>query len=146
MRRQDIEKLFRECDRKGKGYLDREDIKVASIRLYGLKMNKYNIERLFSSVPNRTRPGLTLEEFIEFVQNYDRQIDREDENRETFLTLDRTCKGFLTKDDFVRAFERVNIKLSADTIEAAFRQLDADGDGRVSYRDFDFMMNYVADE
>jgi len=27
-----------------------------------------------------------------------------------------------------------------------FRQLDADGDGRVSYRDFDFMMNYVADE
>lgn len=27
-----------------------------------------------------------------------------------------------------------------------FRQLDVDGDGRISYRDFDFMMNYVADE
>ncbi len=27
-----------------------------------------------------------------------------------------------------------------------FRQLDVDGDGRVSYRDFDFMMNYVTDE
>ena len=27
-----------------------------------------------------------------------------------------------------------------------FRQLDADGDGRVSYRDFDFMMNYAYDE
>jgi hypothetical protein len=26
------------------------------------------------------------------------------------------------------------------------RQLDVDGDGRVSYRDFDFMMNYAADE
>jgi hypothetical protein len=26
------------------------------------------------------------------------------------------------------------------------RQLDADGDGRVSYRDFDFMMNYAAEE
>jgi hypothetical protein len=27
-----------------------------------------------------------------------------------------------------------------------FRQLDVDGDGRVSYRDFDFMMNYLSDE
>ncbi len=35
--------LFRECDRKGKGYLDREDIKVASIRLYGLKMDKVRL-------------------------------------------------------------------------------------------------------
>ena len=30
-------------------------------------------------------------------------------------------KGFLTQEDFVRAFERVNIKLKAENIEAAFK-------------------------
>ena len=74
-------------------------------------------------------------------------------------------KGFLNKDDFIRAFERTNVKLKTETIDSAFkyvsfflgyfvrvcfyfdfRQLDVDGDGRVSYRDFDSMMNYVVDE
>ncbi|CAF0741070.1 unnamed protein product [Adineta steineri] len=146
MNKNDIEKLFRECDRKGKGYLDREDIKVATIRLYGLKMDKYKIERLLSNIPNRVHPGLTLDQFIDFVYSYKHQIDHEDENRETFLILDRTCKGFLNKDDFIRAFERLNIKLNPDAIDSAFKQLDVDGDGRISYRDFDFMMNYVAEE
>ncbi|CAF1418882.1 unnamed protein product [Rotaria sordida] len=172
MNKYDIEKLFHECDRKRKGYLDREDIKVASIRLYGIKLDKYKIERLLSNIPNRTQPGLTLDEFIDFykierllsnipnrtqpgltldefidfVHSYNHQIDREDQNREIFLILDRTCKGFLTKEDFIRAFERINIKLKTETIDSAFKQLDVDGDGRVSYRDFDSMMNYVADE
>ncbi|CAF1270456.1 unnamed protein product [Rotaria sordida] len=146
MNKYDIEKLFHECDRKRKGYLDREDIKVASIRLYGIKLDKYKIERLLSNIPNRTHPGLTLDEFIDFVHSYNHQIDREDQNREIFLILDRTCKGFLTKEDFIRAFERINIKLKTETIDSAFKQLDVDGDGRVSYRDFDSMMNYVADE
>lgn len=32
--------LFREIDQNGKGFLDREDLKVASIRLFGCKMEK----------------------------------------------------------------------------------------------------------
>jgi len=82
--------------------------------------------------------GLTLEQFIDFVHSYNHQIDREDQNRETFLILDRTCKkfnknnlfkksifflgkGFLNKDDFIRAFERMNIKLNPETIDSAFK-------------------------
>lgn len=127
---------------------------------------------------------MNLNQFIDFVYSFKHQTDQEDQNRETFLILDRTCKkldllkwkkkfdffylgkGFLNKDDFIRAFERINVKLNPETINAAFkydswfnsvfinkrsllihfRQLDVDGDGRVSYRDFDFMMNYVVDE
>jgi hypothetical protein len=36
--------------------------------------------------------GLTLDQFIDFVHSHNHQIDREDQNRETFLILDRTCK------------------------------------------------------
>jgi hypothetical protein len=38
--------------------------------------------------------GLTLDQFIDFVHSYKHQIDREDQNRETFLIFDRTCKKF----------------------------------------------------
>ncbi|CAF4402835.1 unnamed protein product, partial [Adineta steineri] len=95
-------------------------------------MDKYKIERLLSNIPNRIHPGLTLDQFIDFVYSYKHQIDHEDENRETFLILDRTCKGFLNKDDFIRAFERLNIKLNPDAIDSAFKQLDVDGDKRIA--------------
>ena len=108
---------------------------MATIRLFGLKMDKvsekrcgisvgiddfrilqHKIERIFSSIPNRTQPGrektkkcliifvylndiceylgLTFEQFIDFVSSHHHEIDREDQNRETFLILDRTCKIF----------------------------------------------------
>lgn len=62
-----------------------------------------------------------MEQFIDFVHSYDHQIDHEDQNRETFLILDRTCKGFLNKEDFIRACERIHIKLSPETIDSAFK-------------------------
>ncbi len=62
-----------------------------------------------------------MDQFIDFAYSYNHQIDREDQNRETFLILDRTCKGFLNKDDFIRAFERLNIKLKPETIDSAFK-------------------------
>ena len=30
-------------------------------------------------------------------------------------------KGFLNKDDFIRAFERTNVKLKTETIDSAFK-------------------------
>ena len=36
--------------------------------------------------------------------------------------------------------------LNSSFSKFTFRQLDVDGDGRVSYRDFDSMMNYIVDE
>ena len=83
--------------------------------------------------------GLTLDQFVDFAHSYDHQIDREDQNRETFLILDRTCtnpagshpkttvcfsfegKGFLTKDDFAHAFQRLHMRLNAASIESAFK-------------------------
>jgi hypothetical protein len=65
---------------------------------------------LLASIPNRIYPGkkierrkilkdiilgLTLDQFIDFVYSYNHQIDREDQNREIFLILDRTCKRIL---------------------------------------------------
>ena len=84
--------------------------------------------------------GLTLEQFVDFAHSFDHQIDREDQNRETFLILDRTCKnrprshpkkrarlfsfegkGFLTKDDFAQAFQRLHMRLNVASIESAFK-------------------------
>lgn len=39
--------------------------------------------------------GLTLEQFSDFVHSYEHQIDREDQTRETFLVLDRTCRKLI---------------------------------------------------
>jgi len=48
--------------------------------------------------------GLTLDQFIDFVHSYKHQIDREDQNRETFLIFDRTCKKFKWKKAILSYF------------------------------------------
>jgi hypothetical protein len=53
--------------------------------------------------------GLNLEQFIDFVHSYNHQIDREDQNRETFLILDRTCKKFNLKKNCQHSFFGIKI-------------------------------------
>lgn len=62
-----------------------------------------------------------MEQFCDFVAQHHHPIDHEDQNREIFLILDRTCKGFLTLEDFIRGFERIGTKLKVETIENAFK-------------------------
>ncbi|XP_029424494.1 EF-hand calcium-binding domain-containing protein 11 isoform X7 [Nannospalax galili] len=99
--------VFKACDEDRKGYLSREDFKVAIVMLFGYKPSKIEADSVMSSVdPN---------------------------------TSDR---GFLTLEDFKRAFSRVAPKLPERTVLEVFREADQDSDGHVSFRDFEYAMNY----
>jgi Ca2+-binding EF-hand superfamily protein len=46
-------------------------------------------------------------------------------------------------DDFKKAFLDIHCSnISSGKIEQLFRQVDADGDGRVSFKDFENVMKY----
>ena len=45
-------------------------------------------------------------------------------------------------EDFKKAVSHIAPHLPTHTIELSFRELDRDGDRRVSYKDFEFMMKY----
>ncbi|XP_046327838.1 EF-hand calcium-binding domain-containing protein 11-like isoform X2 [Haliotis rufescens] len=109
-----LSSVFHDCDSNNKGYLTREDTKIAVVSLYGYKPSKYEVNQL-------------LDKYGESLQD------------------DVKGRGFLTVEDLKKTFSQVAPHLPIHAVAAAFKELDRDGDGRISYRDFDFMMKYGKD-
>lgn len=164
-----IAETFHNADEGKKGFLTSEDIKVAFVSLFGYKPSKSEVEQLLTkktqgtavSVPlpgnqpltkrcaeaTRHLPpvGITLQHFTEVAKIKILAEDTDDEIRQMFLAFDTMCQGFITLDIAKKIFLQVAPFLDSVTVEKLFREADTDRDGRVSYRDFEFIMKYSMD-
>lgn len=141
---------FYQCDHGKKGYLDKEDLKVANVALFGYKPSKVEVQRMLADHgacknTGETATGFNLESFTNLMLRKMSASDEDDEIRSVFLAFDSQCRGFLTLSDLQRAVSITAPHLPSHAIETAFREIDRDGDGRVSYRDFEYMMKYDPD-
>ncbi|XP_050567095.1 EF-hand calcium-binding domain-containing protein 11 [Cygnus atratus] len=111
--------VFEVCDEDNKGCLSRDDFKVAGVLLFGYKPSKVYYLKIF---------------------NYTT------ETRQIFTAFDVQSRGFLTFEDFKKTFNSVSPKLSKRIVPEAFRQVDQDSNGRISFKDFESAMKYGQDE
>ncbi|XP_047594261.1 EF-hand calcium-binding domain-containing protein 11 isoform X2 [Lutra lutra] len=137
--------VFKACDEDNKGYLSREDFKVAVLMLFGYKPSKIEADFTMSSV-NPNASGILLEEFLSIVRKKKEVRLHWNEIRHIFTAFDRHYRGYLTLEDFKKAFKQVAPKLSERTVLDVFREVDQDSDGLVSFRDFEYAMNYGQNE
>ncbi|KAL8588775.1 hypothetical protein ACOMHN_035271 [Nucella lapillus] len=140
-----LRKIFTEADEGGKGFLARADLKIAVISLLGYKPSKYEANQILEKYGHTLEDetlALNLGEFVEAMTPKLISGDEDDDIRQTFMAFDTHCKGFLTVDDLKKVFAQLAPHMGHHRIEAMFKELDRDGDGRVSYRDFDFMMKF----
>ncbi|XP_042799988.1 EF-hand calcium-binding domain-containing protein 11 isoform X1 [Panthera leo] len=112
-------KVFKACDEDNKGYLSREDFKVAVVMLFGYKPTKIEADSVMSSV-NPNTSGLSLEEFLSIVRKKKEVQLHRNEIRHIFTAFDRHYRGYLTLEDFKKAFRQVAPKLSERTILEVF--------------------------
>nr|XP_039258962.1 EF-hand calcium-binding domain-containing protein 11-like isoform X1 [Styela clava] len=134
--------IFKECDSNQKGYLSKEDIKVAVLSIFGYKPSKYEVEQLMGAGKKDECQGLNLERFQSLMFAKLSLEDPDQECRRIFNAFDIDCKGFLTLEDVKRAYQTTAPNLSESAIISCFQNLDKDRDGRISYRDFEHCMKY----
>ncbi|XP_078263060.1 EF-hand calcium-binding domain-containing protein 11 isoform X2 [Rhinoraja longicauda] len=134
--------VFRECDSGQNGYLSREDLKVAVVSMFGYKPSKMETDMLMTSVLEDHLPGLPLDQFTSLMSSKLAVVDRYEEARQIFSAFDVHCRSFLTVEDFKKAFAKVAPHLSEQTVLEAFREVDRDSDGHVSFRDFEMVMGH----
>ncbi|XP_022432014.1 EF-hand calcium-binding domain-containing protein 11 isoform X4 [Delphinapterus leucas] len=115
--------VFKACDEENKGYLSREDFKVAVVMLFGYKPSKIEADSVMSSVDPNTS-GILLKEFLDIVRKKNEAQLYRNEIRHIFTAFDRHYRGYLTLEDFKKAFKQVAPKLSERIILEVFsRQL-----------------------
>nr|XP_020755891.1 EF-hand calcium-binding domain-containing protein 11 isoform X3 [Odocoileus virginianus texanus] len=111
--------VFKACDEDNKGYLSREDFKVAVVMLFGYKPSKIEADSVMSSVDPNTS-GIQLKEFLDIVRKKKEAQLYCNEVRHIFTAFDRHYRGYLTLEDFKKAFKRVAPKLSERIILEVF--------------------------
>ncbi|KAM5274677.1 EF-hand calcium-binding domain-containing protein 11 [Ctenodactylus gundi] len=138
-------KVFKACDEDNKGYLSREDFKVAVVMLFGYKPSKIEADSVMSSI-NPNTSGILLGDFLNIVRKKKEAQLYQNEIRHIFTAFDAHYRGFLTLEDFKKAFRRVAPKLRERTVLEVFREVDRDSDGHVSFRDFEYAMTHGQSE
>ncbi|KAM6204875.1 EF-hand calcium-binding domain-containing protein 11 [Sarcoramphus papa] len=134
--------VFEACDEDNKGNLSREDFKVAAVMLFGYKPSKVLVDSVMSSVRPQNS-GLLFEKFLNLMSAKKAAQLHSNETRQKFTAFD---VGFLNFEDFKRAFNSVSPKLSEKIIVEAFREVNQDSDGRISFKEFESAMKYGQDE
>ncbi|XP_072478935.1 EF-hand calcium-binding domain-containing protein 11 isoform X2 [Notamacropus eugenii] len=112
-------KVFEACDEDKKGYLSREDLKVAVVMLFGYKPTKIEANSVMASI-NSNASGIYLEEFIKLMEKKKAAQLYQNEIRQIFTAFDRQYRGFLTLEDFKKAFKQVAPKLPERIVLEAF--------------------------
>ena len=129
--------VFKFADEGGKGYLCREDYKVAAIALLGYKPSPGEVKTLLGRGQNE---GLSVEQFTEAMIPRLQRREKDQLIRDVFLAFDWRCQGFLSLSECQEEFRKVCPHVREEQVETWFRELDSDMDDRVSYRDFQLMM------
>lgn len=110
----DIQKViasaFSAADEGNKGYLTKEDYKVAVINLSGYKPSKYEVDTAWRGA--RQGEGLTLSQFVELMLPRLKEKDISEEIRKIFMAFDRFCHGFISLEDCIAAFNKVHCLIS----------------------------------
>ena len=141
-----IQEAFCLADIDSKGYLNKFDVKVAMVSLFGYKPSSFEVDEMMSKIDSSQCPGITMELFQQLASNKIKAQDDDDQIRQIFRACDLECRGFITLENAKRIFLQVAHFMDVQTIERVFREIDGDRDGRVSYKDFEFMMKYIVDD
>jgi len=138
--RNTIERCFGDFDEGGKGWLSKEDLKVAMTALFGFRPTKYEVNRILSAAKESSDGAVTLDFFANCMLEKLRGHDEEDEIRQMYMAFDVGCRGFLTLKDAVSVFKEVAPWVPLRTVEVAFSVADKNGDGRVGFAEFTRVM------
>ncbi|KAJ3182257.1 EF-hand calcium-binding domain-containing protein 11 [Gaertneriomyces sp. JEL0708] len=138
-----LTEVFHRADADCKGFLTRDDYKVALVAVLGYKPTKFELERTARAI-DFDKKELTLEAFLKLLSSNRGIQDLDDEIRRTFLAIDTECKGFITLKDIIRVFQKIAPSVRRSAFVNAFDKLDADLDGRMGYRDFEAIMRHKA--
>ena len=144
-----IKRAFDLADNDKNGYLNREQLKIAHIVVFGCKPSKQEVEEIMDKYGRTTsNPSFSEDKRIVDFDKYKqkmmeklRHTDSDDDVMETFQVLDARCKGFIDLEDFKKLVHQFLPNFDDLKIRRIFNESDRDGDGRVSFRDFQLLMS-----
>jgi Ca2+-binding EF-hand superfamily protein len=128
---EDIEKKYAKIDKNGTGKILRSELKNAMIH-HGYGPTHSILEKEFAKYDLDGNGSISKAEFIEVMlkkKKYAAALERE------FASFDTNKDGFLTPQELKAGVAKLGDVSDAD-VEAAIKEADKDGDGRINFSEF----------
>uniref|UniRef100_A0A7S3V2M3 EF-hand domain-containing protein n=1 Tax=Aplanochytrium stocchinoi TaxID=215587 RepID=A0A7S3V2M3_9STRA len=126
-----VRACFRDFDKGNKGFLNKHDLKFAMAALFGIRPTKFEVEQILSIAKDyvirleqdRQKNSETVHDnsgledteiegariyepiFAQIMMSKLELVDEDDILRQVFCAFDVGCRGFLTFEDALRAFQ-----------------------------------------
>ena len=149
----DLGGVFRDMDADGSGTLDRGEIRATLERL-GVRMSRSELIDVMEFFGAGPRGEIPYDDFVKFALKRDPatariaarvkdEIDRLAARRRApldyrgaFREIDSDGSGAIDAREFGKAMKNLGLRLSSAELRQLVNLFDANGDGRISYREF----------
>lgn len=136
----DFERAFSFVDKNNMGMLNRHQIKMLYLALFGYQPSLFELNNLSDKIKRNNGNYISKEDLWKHLEEKFHYKDKYDELREIFQSFDTHCKGFINFEDFEKAIKLKHPKMDRLKILKYFRELDTNLDDRVSFHEFVMMM------
>lgn len=136
--------MFRLFDSDKDGRLERSEVTTAC-RAIGLSLDEKELHRLIRDIQERESNiysgRLTFAQFLQLIQRSLTSVSAaEEELLSSFKILDGDNSGYVSASELKDVLGRIGHKIPEAEFEQILKEADIDGDGKLSYNEFVYLL------
>ena len=136
--RESIDKVFRAMDTNGDGKLDKKEIKNGYLEYFGKTMSDEEIDEMFDKVDVDGSGAIDYSEFVVASMN-EKNLLSNNKLQSAFKMFDKDGGGSISTDEIKQVLS-FGQNLEESVVNDIIKQVDANGDGEISFDEFAEMM------
>ena len=141
--KENIGKIFKAIDKNGDGKLSKEEILEGYDLFFGKNKDKVDIEKMFDAVDIDKSGFIDYSEFVVATMNEKNLLSNE-KLQSAFKMFDKDNSGFISSEE-IKEILGFGKTLSEEAVNEIIKQVDANGDGQISFEEFSAMMKKLQD-
>jgi calmodulin len=110
------------------------------MRKLGQNPTEEELQEMISSVDDNGDKEIDFEEFLILMKSRCLEQDPEKELRDAFAVFDTDGSGSIDRKELKRLMKKLGQALTEAEVDAMMDEVDANGDGEISYEEFKLMM------
>lgn len=134
----EIDKVFRAMDVNGDGKLSKEEIKNGYAEFFGKSLTDEQVDEMFAKVDADGNGEIDYSEFVVATMN-EKSLLSNNKLQTAFKMFDKDGGGSISTDEIKQVLS-FGQNLDEAVIQQIINQVDANGDGEISYEEFAAMM------
>lgn len=136
--KESIDKVFRAMDVNGDGKLSKEEIQNGYLQFFGRSLNDQEVDEMFVKVDADGSGEIDYSEFVVATMN-EKNLISNNKLQTAFKMFDKDGGGSISTDEIKQVLS-FGQNLDEKVVNQIIEQVDANGDGEISFEEFAEMM------